>query len=105
MHNEKLSEAPDSEQLRLKIERLQLVNQYMENFDGFLTEKTWNKRFEVHLGIFYEICMDPNLKVFLGLQPRADNDESDIEMNKVQPIDQGISEAVPEAAADAAPEQ
>jgi len=44
-----------------------------------LTEKSWNKRFEVPLSIFLEICMDPTLKYFLNLTISIEDDEDEEE--------------------------
>ena len=37
-----------------------------------MNETSWNKRFEVPLAVFLEMCIDPNLKLFMEMQTRGD---------------------------------
>lgn len=55
---------------------------FLEDFDAFVTTEEWNKRFEIPLVIFLEMCVDPNLRVFMGMNTRTDLGEEDIEQEE-----------------------
>jgi hypothetical protein len=44
-----------------------------------VTTEEWNKRFEIPLEIFLEMCVDPNLRVFMGMNTRTDIDNDEEE--------------------------
>ena len=46
-----------------------------------MTTEEWNRRFEIPLPIFLEMCVDPNLKVFMGMNTRTDLEEEEFEQD------------------------
>ena len=40
-----------------------------------MNEHDWNQRFDVPLAVFLEMCVDQNLKIFLGMHMRSDVDD------------------------------
>jgi len=55
-----------------KLEKLLAVDAFLDDFTDFMNETSWNKRFEVPLAVFLEMCIDPNLKLFMEMQTRGD---------------------------------
>lgn len=62
-----------------KLEKTQAARTYIEEFESFVTTESWNNRFELPLAIFLEMCVDPNLRVFMGMNTRTDLEEEEIE--------------------------
>jgi hypothetical protein len=44
-----------------------------------VTTEEWNSRFEIPLAIYLEMCVDPNLRVFMGMNTRTDLEEEEVE--------------------------
>lgn len=49
----------------------------LENFDDFITEVKWNKRFELPLQKYLDMSLDPCLKLFLDVPPGVKEDDDD----------------------------
>ena len=49
----------------------------LETFEEFINVDTWDKRFEIPLSVFLEVCIDPNLKIFLVFHTRTDLEEEE----------------------------
>ena len=62
-----------------KLEKTQAARTYVEEFDNFVTTEEWNNRFEIPLPIYLEMCVDPNLRVFMGMNTRTDLEEEEVE--------------------------
>ena len=60
-----------------KLEKTQAAVSFIEEFESFVTNDEWNKRFEIPLAIFLEMCVDPNLRVFMGMNTRTDIEDDE----------------------------
>jgi hypothetical protein len=43
---------------------------FIEDFDGFLNEETWNDRFDVKLETYLDLIASANMRLFMGM-PKA----------------------------------
>ena len=70
-----------------KLEKLLRVENFMNEFTDYVNETTWNRRFDVPLVIFLEMCIDQNLKLFMNMETRGDlqlKDSSDDNQENLQ---------------------
>lgn len=73
----------EKEKLFRKLERIQEVEALFEDFDGYATEKTWNKRFEISLKMYLDRLIDPCMRLFIDLQAVGlpmDAEDSDVDV-------------------------
>ena len=62
----------DRDKMLRKLEKLLQVDSFLSEFSEFTNETSWNKRFDIPLAVFLEMCVDPNLKIFMGMHTRGD---------------------------------
>ncbi len=55
-----------------RLEKLLQVDSFLTGFTDFTNETSWNKRFDIPLAVFLEMCVDANLKIFMGMHTRGD---------------------------------
>lgn len=61
----------EKEKIYKKLERIQEVEALFEDFDRFVDEKTWNKRFEISLQMYLDRLVDPCMRLFIGLEAQG----------------------------------
>jgi len=59
-----------------KINRIRQAARYLENFNDFINEESWNNRFDLPLDMFLEDVADANMRIFMGK-----GKEEDFKMN------------------------
>ena len=42
------------------------------NYKGWVTEESWNERFDLKLDMFLEQVADTNMRIFMGMQKDSD---------------------------------
>jgi len=62
----------DKDKLYKKLEKVEAVEGLMENFDNFVNEVTWNKRFEIPLKMYLDTLIDPCMRLFLDVEARGE---------------------------------
>mmetsp|Transcript_16944 Transcript_16944/g.28690 ORF Transcript_16944/g.28690 Transcript_16944/m.28690 type:complete len:98 (-) Transcript_16944:57-350(-) len=80
MMSETLSEDLDDstkDKISEKLSRLEKISDLLADFTDFINEARWNRRFEVPLAVFLEMCVDQNLRKFLGMELREEVEELD----------------------------
>lgn len=48
------------------------MENYLLDSASYVNEASWNKRFDIPLAVFLEMSVDPNLKLFMGMETRGD---------------------------------
>ncbi len=56
-----------------KITHLKNTLAFIKKFDSFITEQTWNERFDVPMMQYLEQIGDPNLKIFMEITTPNEN--------------------------------
>jgi hypothetical protein len=69
----------EKDKLYRKMEKLLAVQNYLLNFDDFITEEKWDARFEIPLHVMLELSVDPNLEIFMGMTKAKEAPEVDLE--------------------------
>lgn len=52
---------------REKIQRIKECTRFLIHFKDYLTEESWNERFDLPLPLFLQQVADTNLRIFLGM--------------------------------------
>ena len=63
-------------QLREKMNRLQETCRVLINFKNWVTEESWNERFDLQMDMFLEQVADTNMRIFMGMSNDADRQMS-----------------------------
>lgn len=56
-----------------KLEKLMAVQEYLTDFEDFITPEKWDTRFEMPYDVFLEMIVDVNLKTFMGFHIKKEN--------------------------------
>ena len=62
---------PEKEKVFKKLERIQEVEALFEDFNGFVDEKAWNRRFEISLQMYLDRLVDPCMRLFIDLEAQG----------------------------------
>jgi hypothetical protein len=79
----------------VKLDRVQRIVILLKNFNGFINESEWNKRFEMCLELFMDQIADANMRIFLGMpQPNdlSPKINSVPRQTKVKPVKGGAAD-------------
>ena len=61
----------EKDKILRKLEKMLAVDAYLRESAQFVNETTWGERFDIPLPVFLEITVDPNLKLFMGMETRT----------------------------------
>lgn len=53
--------------IREKIQRIKECTRFLVHFKDFITEESWNERFDLPMALFLEQVADTNMRIFLGV--------------------------------------
>ena len=55
-----------------KIQRIKDCTKFLVHFKDFVTEQSWNERFEMPLALYLEQVADTNMRIFMGMATEED---------------------------------
>ena len=61
-----------TEKLKDKMQSLQDICRLLMNYQDWVTEETWNARFDLQMDMYLEQVADTNMRIFMGMQTEAD---------------------------------
>jgi len=67
-----------------KISKMKQILGYLKEFDNYIDVDKWQKRFEIPLPVFLEVCVDPNLQRFMGFPMNTDIVEDQQDLSQIK---------------------
>ena len=77
-----LQEVADS--VKGKVQRIKECTRFLIHFKEFLTEESWNARYDLPLALFLTQVADTNMRIFLGMANEEDKQVHDTRVPKTK---------------------